>query len=252
MPKRTLCEAGGTLVRREPPLRALLGYDPADLDDDTAFAAEVLARAIPAGAERDAVRALALAQFRSCEELVREDVAVTAARDRDPGGDITTLLFGNGLHALLGYRLTNALYAEGLHASAFAAKAHFLRAFGADIMPQARIGRRVWIDHGLGLVVGQTAVIEEDVSLWHGVTLGTNLVDRGACRHPRLRRGCVIGAYAQLIGPIDIGEGAVVAAGATVTEDVPPRSIAVGAKGRVLEGRARSLDELGIPVGELS
>lgn len=251
---RTLCEAGGALVRREAPLAGLLGYDPAQLPDDGALIAEVLARAAPEGSERAALREIArdrLAAGSPLFAVAREDIAVTAARDRDPGGEIATLLFANGLHNLLGHRLAGALHSQGFAATAHALKTRFLRAFGADIMPQARIGRRVWIDHGLGIVVGQTSVIEEDVSLWHGVTLGTNLVDRGEDRHPRLRRGCIVGAGAQLIGPIEIGPGAVVAAGATVTQDVPAGAIAVGDRARILEGRARPARAFGIEIGEL-
>lgn len=254
MTRRDLCAAGAALVRREPPLAGLLGYDPGEVADDAALIAEVLARSLPEGAERGFVREIAWRHFTSAPlaTVVREDVAITARRDGDPGGEITTLLFGNGLHALLGYRLAHAVLGEGLTASAFALKGHFVRAFGADIMPQARIGRRVWLDHGLGFVVGQTAVIEDDVSIWHGVTLGSDLVERGASRHPRLRRGVIIGAHAQLIGPIEIGEGAVVAAGAVVTDDVPAGALVVGPRGRILEGRARPAEALGIPLGELS
>lgn len=254
MTRRDLCTAGAALVRREAPLRGLLGYDPGDLADNTTLIAEVLARGLPEGAERAFVREIALHEFAepSLAVTIREDVAITARRDGDPGGEIATLLFGNGLHALLGHRLAHAVLGGGLTASAFALKAHFLRAFGADIMPQARIGRRVWLDHGLGFVAGQTAVIEDNVSIWHGVTLGSDLVTRGAGRHPRLRSGCIIGAHAQLIGPIEIGAGAVVAAGAVVTEDVPAGALAVGPRGRILEGRARPAASLGIPLGELS
>jgi hypothetical protein len=181
MDHRALCEVGAALMRREAaPLRELLGYDPGGLKEDAALIAEVLARAVPEGPERGAVRTIAHQYFSGpLGALAAEDVAVTARRDADPGGGIATLLFGNGLHALLGHRLAHAALDDGLTASALALKGRFLRAFGADIWPQARIGRRVWIDHGLGLVIGQTAVIEEDVSLWHGVTLGTDLVDRG-------------------------------------------------------------------------
>lgn len=252
MTRRDLCAAGAALTRREAPLAGLIGYDPGEIADDAALMAEVLARSLPEGAERGFVREIAAHHFTVLADILREDVAITARRDGDPGGEITTLLFSNGLHALLGYRLARAVLDDGLTASAFALKGHFLRAFGADIMPQARIGRRVWLDHGIGFVVGQTAVIEDDVSIWHGVTLGSDLVDRGASRHPRLRRGAIIGAHAQLIGPIEIGEGAVVAAGAVVTEDVPAGALVVGSRGRILEGRARPAEALGIPLGELS
>lgn len=250
---REFCDAAAALMARDPALAGLLGYDPAALPDDAALIAEVLARAVPEPERQAAVRTLARELLvGDLAVIAREDVQVTAQRDRDPGGAVTSLLFANGLHALLGYRLTHALVAQGRGASAHALKNLFLRAFAADIMPEAQIGRRVWIDHGLGLVIGQTAVIEEDVSLWHGVTLGTNLVDRGDARHPRLRRGCIIGAGAALIGPVEIGVGAVVAAGAIVTDSVPPQAIAVGARARILEGRARSAAELGIRIGEIA
>lgn len=252
---RLLCEAATRLVLQEPALPALLGYDPGALPDDAALIAEVLARAVPEGPVSSAVRDAATETFAVGGPLfviAREDVIITALRDSDPGGAISSLLFGNGLQLLLSYRLTNALHQAARTAAALALKTHFLRAFGADIMPQASIGRRVWIDHGLGVVIGQTAVIEDDVSLWHGVTLGTNMVARGDARHPRLRRGCILGAGAKIIGPVEIGAGAVVAAGATVVEDVPAGAIAVGAKARILEGRARSAAELGIPIGEIA
>lgn len=253
--RRVFCKAAEALVAREPGVEDVLGFHPEQAEDDAALMAEVLCRAAQDADVRKAIRGAARRAFAPTGplfEVLREDVMITALRDGDPGGAITTLLFANGLHNLLGYRLTSAVFAEGRSTTAHALKTHFLRAFGADIMPQARIGRRVWIDHGLGVVIGQTAVIEDDVSLWHGVTLGTNMVDRGDARHPRLRRGCVIGAGASIIGPVEIGAGAVIAAGTVVTEDVPAGAIAVGAKVRILEGRARSAAELGIPIGELT
>lgn len=252
---RLFCKAAKALVADEPGLADVLGFHPEQAEDDAALMAEVVSRAAQDAPVRQAIRDAAQHAFVPTGRLfpiLREDVMITALRDGDPGGAITTLLFANGLHNLLGYRLTNATFATGRPATAHALKTHFLRAFGADIMPQSRIGRRVWIDHGLGVVIGQTAVIEDDVSLWHGVTLGTNMVDRGDARHPRLRRGCIIGAGASIIGPVEIGAGAVIAAGTVVTEDVPAGAIAVGAKVRILEGRARSAAELGIPTGELT
>lgn len=252
--ERSLCAAVEGMLDQDPALRDVLGFDPVDFTHDGELVAEILARAVAPGRERDAVRILARNAFAPGSDLfdmVREDALVTATRDQDPGGAAASLLSANGLHNLLSYRLTHSLHEQGRAPLAHALKTHFLRAFGADIMPGARIGRRVWIDHGLGVVIGQTAVIEEDVSLWHGVTLGTNLVDRGPARHPRLRRGAIIGAGAKLIGPIEIGAGAIVAAGATVVENVPAGAIAVGPRGRILQGRARPASELGIRIGEL-
>ena len=251
---RLFCKAAEALAAREPGMADVLGFHPEQAEDDAALMAEVLCQAAQDAHVREAIRDIARQTFVPTGrlfEIVREDVMITALRDGDPGGAITTLLFANGLHNLLGYRLTNAVLVQRRPATAHALKTHFLRAFGADIMPQARIGRRVWIDHGLGVVIGQTAVIEDDVSLWHGVTLGTNMVDRGDARHPRIRRGCVIGAGSAIIGPVEIGAGAVIAAGTVVTADVSAGAIAVGAKSRILDGRARSAAELGIPIGEL-
>lgn len=254
LPPDALCADVRALTAQDPGLAALLGFDPADIADDAALMAEVLAQA-GHGAAVAAIRHEALALLApkgALFDLMREDIRITALRDQDPGGPAASLLFANGLHNLLGYRLAHALYDQGRTAAAYALKAQFMRAFGADIMPAAQLGRRVWIDHGLGIVVGQTAVIGDDVSLWHGVTLGTDLVARGANRHPRIQPGAIIGAGASLIGPIVIGAGAVVAAGATVTENVAPKSIAVGGKARVLEGRARPAADFGIILGEIA
>jgi serine O-acetyltransferase len=241
------------LVRLDPDLGGLLGLELHALRHDGELIAGVLAQALPGDVAAGFLRLIApLAEpGGALFEVLREDCRVTASRDQDPGGAVTSLLFANGLQNLLAYRFTHRLIEHGRANLAHALKTRFLRAFGADIMPEAWIGRRVWIDHGLGLVIGQTAVIEEDVSLWHGVTLGTNLVARGAGRHPKIRRGAIIGAGVKLIGPIEIGEGAVVASGAVVTENVPARALFIGAKGRILEGRARPPHELGIRIGVL-
>ncbi len=142
-------------------------------------------------------------------------------KDSDPNGGVGALLFGNGLQALVGHRVAHALWRQGRRDLSLALKVQFARAFNHDIHPAVPMGHRLWLDHGLGFVVGGTALIEDDVSIWHGVTLGTTLKDLGPTRHPRLRRGCTIGAGAILLGDIDIGENAVVAAGAVVTKSVP-------------------------------
>src|SRR5690606_20881312 len=147
MQVRALCEAGQNLLAQEPALRGLLGYDPEALPDDPAFIAEVLVRAVPAGIEREGVRELARHHFAAAglAAIILEDVAITAIRDCAPGGEVAALLFGNGLHAVLGHRLAHAVFQDGMTASALALKGYFLRAFGADILPDAQFGRRIWI-----------------------------------------------------------------------------------------------------------
>ncbi|MDB6452274.1 serine acetyltransferase [Falsirhodobacter sp. 20TX0035] len=221
-----LRDASVEMFEGEPELAALLGCDPRT-DHPVASA---LAACLPEGPARASVLRLATEVFSDprLAELVLSDITTCATRDVDPGGLAGTLHFAHGLHALLSHRLTHALFGANRRSLAMAVKAQFTRALGVDLLPQARIGREVWFDHGLGLVIGQTAVIEAGVSLWHGVTLGSNLSDRGADRHPKVREGAVIGAGALLIGNIEVGAGAVVAAGAIVTRSVPAHTTVAG------------------------
>ncbi|RMC37971.1 serine O-acetyltransferase [Paracoccus alkanivorans] len=228
------------LFAAEPALSPLFGYDPSSVSDIPRLFASVLSACLPEGTARQSVRKLAEEAFRDDTQAVDAaltDLAATTARDIDPRGMAGALHFAHGYHVLLAYRLTNALWRRGRHSLSLAVKGQFTRALGADIMPQARIGRGVWLDHGLGVVIGQTAVIEDDVSLWHGVTLGSTLADRGEQRHPWLRRGATIGAGAVILGGIEIGAGAVVAAGAVVTRPVPPGGLVSGPRAEPRERR---------------
>ena len=145
---------------------------------------------------------------------------------------MTTLLYSRGIHALLAHRVSHALWLAGRRDMALAVKTVLGRAFATDIHPAASIGRGVWLDHGVGFVVGETAVIEDEVCIWHDVTLGSTLKSSGPGRHPRVRRGAVIGAGAILLGGIEIGERAVIAAGAIVLRDVAPGTTVAGVPAR--------------------
>jgi serine O-acetyltransferase len=115
------------------------------------------------------------------------------------------------------------------------ATSHFGRLLtGIEIHPGAQIGRRVFIDHGMGVVIGETAEIGDDVTLYHEVTLGGTSWAKGK-RHPTLGKGVVIGAGAKVLGPITVGEGAKIGSNAVVVKDVPPNATVVGVPGRVLE-----------------
>lgn len=219
------------LFAAEPELADLFRYDPRQVASLPDLLASVLASCLPQGAPQSRIRKIASEVFAQDPEAVGmalDDLLVTAARDQDPGGAAHVLHFAHGYHVLLSYRLTHALWIAGRRTLALAVKGQFTRALSAEIWPQARIGRGIWLDHGLGVVIGQTAVIEDDVSLWHGVTLGSNFVDMGEGRHPVLRRGAVIGAGALILGPVEIGAGATVAAGAIVTRDVPAGHVVTG------------------------
>lgn len=162
------------------------------------------------------------------------DINETARRNFEPGASVATLLFSRGVQAILAHRVAHALWQNGDHMIALAVKSTAGRAFSTDIHPAANIGAGLWLDHGLGFVVGETCVIGKDVSIWHNVTLGSTLNDSGPQRHPTIGHGVVIGAGAIILGNITIGDHANVAAGAIVVEDVPVQTLVVGSKSRAI------------------
>lgn len=175
----------------------------------------------------EAVEELALATLTKDDvEAALADLEAITTRNFEPGGLIGTWLGGRGFHMLLGHRLAHRLWVQDRQALAMGWKTA-ASALGTDIHPAAHLGRRLFLDHGIGLVIGETAVVEDDVSLWHGVTLGSTLMQSGD-RHPKIRRGAVLGAGATILGNIEVGEAAVVAAGAVVLRPVPPRTTVAG------------------------
>jgi len=168
---------------------------------------------------------------------VREDLA--AARRGDPAarGDLENAVVYSGLHAIWVYRVTHRLWiAEGLPGSRTVARilAQVARSLtGIEIHPGARIGRRFFIDHGIGVVIGETAVVGDDVLVFHGVTLGGRGggPGPGSKRHPTVGDRVVLGAGSALIGGITVGDDAVIGAGTVVTKDVPANSVVTGIAG---------------------
>jgi serine O-acetyltransferase len=224
------------LLAREPAIAALLSIDGERLTSCADLLAAVLASAIVGDAARKAAGDAARAIFEDdaeAREAALADIAATAAKNFEPGGEAATLLFSRGIHALLGHRVAHSLWRAGRADLALALKTVFGRAFSTDIHPAARFGRGIWLDHGLGFVVGETAVIEDDVSIWHGVTLGSTLKDNSDQRHPRLKRGATIGADAIILGAVEIGEGSVVAAGSVVLADVAAGTTVAGVPARL-------------------
>lgn len=168
---------------------------------------------------------------------VREDVE--AAQERDPAarGALEVALTYPGVHALAVHRLTHQMSLLGLPMlpRLISHVARFLT--GIEIHPGARIGRRFFIDHGMGVVIGETAEIGDDVTLYHGVTLGGTTWNKGK-RHPTLGDGVVVGAGAKILGPVAVGAGALVGSNAVVLKDVPAGATVVGIPARVVD-RAR-------------
>jgi serine O-acetyltransferase len=160
---------------------------------------------------------------------------IKAARRRDPAAtsDLEVILTYPGFHARQIHRLTNALHHRGWRLAARVVS-HFGRAAtGIEIHPGAQIGEGFFIDHGMGVVIGETAIIEDNVHLFQGVTLGGTSTRR-AKRHPTLARNVVVGAGAKVIGDVTIGENAKIGAGSVVVTNVPPNATVVGVPGHVV------------------
>lgn len=165
---------------------------------------------------------------------LREDIAVVFERDPAARTRWEVLTCYPGLHAIAWHRrVAHPLWNAGFR---WLARwlAHWGRLFtGIEIHPGAKIGRRVFIDHGMGIVIGETAVVGDDCTLYHGVTLGGTSWNKGK-RHPTLGRGVVIGAGAKVLGPIEVGDGAKIGSNAVVVRTVPPGATAVGIPARVV------------------
>jgi len=158
-------------------------------------------------------------------------------RARDPARPtwVEAITCYAGLQAVLMHRLAHALYRGGFRALARAVSHSNRFITGIEIHPGAKIGRRLFIDHGMGVVIGETAEIGDDVLIYHGVTLGGLTLDstgKPGKRHPTIGNGVAIGAGAQVLGPITVGDGARVGANAVVSRDVPPGETVVGIPAR--------------------
>ena len=165
--------------------------------------------------------------------MIREDVACVKARDPAARFTLEIWLTYPGVHAIVWHRIANRLWRRGHR---FAGRfVSWLGRFltNVDIHPGATVGRRFFIDHGAGVVVGETAEIGDDVTLYHGVTLG-GVSWRPGKRHPTLENGVLVGAGAKILGPITIGAGARIGANSVVIEDVPPEMTVVGIPGRIV------------------
>ena len=167
-------------------------------------------------------------------EHIKEDISIVFERDPAARTHLEILTTYPGVHALLMHRFSHWLWNARFYwlGRVFS---HIGRALtGIEIHPGATIGHRVFIDHGMGVVIGETAVIGDDCTLYHGVTLGGTSWNKGK-RHPTLEAGVVIGAGAKVLGPITIGAGAKIGSNAVVVKDVPPSATAVGIPARILE-----------------
>lgn len=166
-------------------------------------------------------------------EQVKEDIQSVFHRDPAARNGLEVILNYPGLHAVMLHRLAHALWKKDFKLLARLISTFSRWLTGVEIHPGARIGRRFFIDHGMGVVIGETAEIGDDVTLYHGVTLGGTTWNKGK-RHPTLGNNVVVGAGAKVLGPITIADDARVGSNAVVTRDVPAGATAVGIPGRII------------------
>ena len=194
-------------------------------------------------------RRIALAIFRT-ENEIKEMVQTVKERDPAARNSAEVLLLYSGVHAMMAHRVAHKLYQDGHYFSARALSQAARRLTGIEIHPAAKIGKRFFIDHGMGVVIGETAEIGDDCTIYQGVTLGGTGKDVGK-RHPTLGDNVMVGAGAKVLGPVYIGSNSKIAANAVVLHPVSENSTAVGIPAKVVKRdgqRVRNdLDQIHIP-----
>jgi serine O-acetyltransferase len=225
------------VVRREPELATFIYLTVLHHDSlEAAIVHRLSERLAHADVSADLIRqtyADALKEEPAIGDAFRADIA--AVVDRDPATHrlIEPVLYFKGFHAIQTYRLAHWLWGKERKDFAYYLQSRSSSVFQVDIHPAARIGRGIFLDHATGLVVGETAVIEDDVSMLHGVTLGGTGKEHED-RHPKIRRGVMIGAGAKILGNIEVGYCARVAAGSVVVKPVPHNVTVAGVPAKVV------------------
>jgi serine O-acetyltransferase len=166
-------------------------------------------------------------------EAVRTDLSAIFERDPACHSYVQAFLFFKGFHALQCYRIAHWLWAAGRHWLAYFLQSRVSELFAVDIHPAARIGRGIMMDHATGITIGETAVVDDDVSMLHGVTLGGTGKEKGD-RHPKIRRGVLLSVGAKVLGNIEVGEYSRVGAGSLVLKPVPAHCTVAGVPAKVI------------------
>ncbi|HKG77634.1 MAG TPA: serine O-acetyltransferase [Beijerinckiaceae bacterium] len=224
-------------VRQEPPLGGFLISTIMNHETlEAAVAHRVAARLGHPSLQADLIEQTyeeAIHQDPAIGEAFRADIAAVADRDPACTRYLEPVLYFKGFHAIQTHRLAHWLWSQGRQDFALYLQSRSSEVFQTDIHPAARIGRGIFLDHATGLVVGSTAVIEDNVSMLQDVTLGGTGKERGD-RHPKIRRGVLIGAGAKILGNIEVGCCARVAAGSVVLQPVPSNTTVAGIPARVV------------------
>ncbi|WP_226666239.1 serine O-acetyltransferase [Microbulbifer aggregans] len=216
-------------VLRHKSLDRALAYQLASVLDHAALTATALQEVIAGAMEDDPGISLAM------------QADICAWYDRDPACDqyITPFLYFKGFHALQSQRIAHWLWGKGRHTLALYFQSRVSEQFAVDIHPAAKFGSGIMIDHATGLVVGETCVVGDDVSILHSVTLGGS-GSGGGDRHPKIGQGVMIGAGAKVLGPVNVGDGVKIAAGSLVLRDVPAHATVAGVPARMVGGQSKA------------
>ena len=219
-------------------LEAALSFHLANKLDSPALPAMLIREVIEEAMEKDS----------SIIESVRADLMAVSERDSACCSLVTPLLYFKGFHALQAYRVAHWLWQQGRNSLALFLQNRISAVFAVDIHPAARIGKGIMFDHATGIVIGETAVVEDMVSIMQSVTLGGTGKEAGD-RHPKVRKGVLIGAGAKILGNITVGECAKVGAGSVVLKDVPARATVAGVPAQIIcetacNQPAREMDHL--------
>ncbi len=247
-----MTDEGQEVIRREPEIAgfiyaAVLNHESLESVVVHRVAARLAHQDVPSDLIRQAFADF-VADDPSFSEAFHQDLL--AVVDRDPACTrlIEPILYFKGFHAIQAHRLAHALWRAGRHDFAFYLQSRSSAVFQTDIHPAARIGKGVFLDHATGLVVGSTAVIEDNVSMLQDVTLGGTGKEMGD-RHPKVRHGVLIGAGAKILGNIEVGHCARIAAGSVVLHPVPHNKTVAGVPARIVGEAgcaepARTMDQI--------
>lgn len=224
-------------VAREPAMEILLNETVLDrVSFAESLAYRITRKLVNHGASVEVLHSTFLEAFKN-DPVILQQIAcdMIAVNDRDPACPdvLTPLLYFKGFHSLVCYRVSHYLWKVGRKEFALYLQSLIAETFSVDIHPAARIACGILLDHATGFVAGETAVIEDDVSILHEVTLGGTGKERGD-RHPKVRSGVLLGAGAKILGNVEIGRGAKVGAGSVVLKDVPAHTSVAGVPARIL------------------
>ena len=224
---------------REPLLRRLLEQTLLSHETPAQVVTAVLARRLGAGCPDGALQSLLLEVLNDDRGVLRSveaDLVAVTTRDPACSSSLHALLHFKGFQALQAHRVSHSLWRQGRHDAAHWLSAQVALTLAVDIHPAVPIGQGVMLDHATGIVIGETAIIEDDVSILHGVTLGATGKQRGD-RHPKVRRGTLLGAGSTVLGNIEIGCMSTVGAGSVVVKSVPPYATVAGVPAKLVRSR---------------